>query len=66
MSDDASRAWQFYIDDMIGFADKATFPFSQTQMGVPYMRAVFLASLAARRSARPTPAANFQAFFFAS
>jgi Protein of unknown function DUF86 len=22
MSDDASRAWQFYIDDMIGFADK--------------------------------------------
>jgi uncharacterized protein with HEPN domain len=23
MSDDASRAWQFYIDDMIGFADKA-------------------------------------------
>ena len=22
MSDDASRAWQFYIDDMIGFANK--------------------------------------------
>jgi len=22
MSDDPSRAWQFYIDDMIGFADK--------------------------------------------
>ena len=22
MSDDASRIWQFYIDDMIGFADK--------------------------------------------
>jgi uncharacterized protein with HEPN domain len=22
MSDDATRAWQFYIDDMIGFADK--------------------------------------------
>ena len=22
MSDDALRAWQFYIDDMIGFADK--------------------------------------------
>jgi uncharacterized protein with HEPN domain len=22
MPDDASRAWQFYIDDMIGFADK--------------------------------------------
>ena len=22
MSNDASRAWQFYIDDMIGFADK--------------------------------------------
>jgi hypothetical protein len=21
-ADDASRAWQFYIDDMIGFADK--------------------------------------------
>jgi hypothetical protein len=23
MSDDALRAWQFHIDDMIGFADKA-------------------------------------------
>jgi uncharacterized protein with HEPN domain len=22
MSDDTSRAWQFYVDDMIGFADK--------------------------------------------
>jgi uncharacterized protein with HEPN domain len=22
MSEDATRAWQFYIDDMIGFADK--------------------------------------------
>ena len=22
MSDDATRAWQFYIDDMNGFADK--------------------------------------------
>jgi uncharacterized protein with HEPN domain len=22
MSDDATRAWQFYIDDMIAFADK--------------------------------------------
>jgi hypothetical protein len=24
MSNDTSRAWQFYIDDMIGFADIVT------------------------------------------
>lgn len=35
-----------------------TLPFSQTYRGVPYMRAVFCASFAARRKARPTPVAK--------
>jgi hypothetical protein len=33
-----------------------TLPFSHTYSGVPYIRAVVLASFAARRKARPTPA----------
>jgi hypothetical protein len=37
-------------------------PFSQRYMGVPYIRAVFCASLAARRNARPTPVAKCSAF----
>jgi hypothetical protein len=35
-----------------------TLPFSQTYIGVQYIRAVFCASFAARRKARPTPAAK--------
>ena len=35
-----------------------TLPFSHTYNGVPYIRAVFCASFAARRTARPTPAAK--------
>jgi hypothetical protein len=43
--------------DSYGFL-ATTLPFSQTQIGVPYIRAVFCASFAARRRARPTPAAK--------
>ena len=35
-----------------------TLPFSHTYSGVPYIRAVFGASFAARRKARPTLAAK--------
>jgi hypothetical protein len=40
-----------------------TFRFSHTQIGVPYIRAVFLAPFAMRRRARPTPAAKLSGFF---
>src|SRR5437773_2032034 len=40
-----------------------TLPFSHTYSGVPYIRAVLRASLAARRNARPTPTEKCSGFF---
>jgi hypothetical protein len=44
--------WPLPITTSQGFF-ATTLPFSQTKSGVPYMRAVFCASFAARRKARP-------------